>query len=170
MGRKRIDLGHEVEGQIRALMARGGTVESITAALVAGGVKGASSATIGRRMRELRGEVNAGRAERLANSRPPLASTPPPPIPSAPEEIPEGASLSELASLRTRCKEALDMAEAESDLKLVGQLIRVQASLEDLIRKATPAKAADPNDSPDMAKLGAEVAERLHKMVDLVCG
>ncbi len=170
MARKRIDLGHEVEGQIRALMARGGTVESITKALAAGGVKGASSATIGRRMRDLRAEVNAGRSKRLANAKPAAPPTPVAPIPKAPEEIPEGASLAELASLRARCKEALDSAEGEQDLKLVGQLIRVQASLEDLIRKATPAKAADPNDHPDMAKLGADVAERLHKMVDLVCG
>lgn len=166
-----MDLGHVAEAQIRALMARGGTVESITAALRAGGVSAASPATISRRMAEMRGEARGARlAQRQGTMAQPAEPSPPRELPTRPEEIPEGASLTELAELRNRCKAALSQAEDEADLKLVGQLIRVQASLEDLIRKASPPRVEDPNEHPDMVKLGAEVAARLHKMVDMVCG
>jgi hypothetical protein len=38
------------------------------------------------------------------------------------------------------------------------------------MRKAAPPPKADPNEAPDMVKLGAEVSERLHKMVRLLVG
>ena len=91
-----------------------------------------------------------------------------PELPRTPDDIPEGATLPELQELMTRCKAALSSAEAEDNLPLVGQMIRVAASLAETIRKATPPERPDPNDNPDFQKLGAQVAERLHKMIDAV--
>ena len=162
MARKRIEIGASAEGQIRALMTRGGTVESITASLHASGLTGVSKATVARRMAEMR----SGGA-----TRPP----PPPPesepeLPTSPEDIPSGASVPELANLLDRCKAALAQAEADQNLPLVGQMIRVAASLAETMRKATPPERQDPNEHPDMVKLGEEWEARMHKMIDLVCG
>ena len=204
MARKRIELGAVAEDQIKALMTRGGTAQSISAALTAGGVTGASVATIGRRMQELRGDVNAARAARRVTasggpvpgaggastwgppSRVDTASKAPlggaeaprcpapgpavPVLPGDPGDIPENTPLAELTMLRAQCKDAIETASTDGDLQILGTLIRTQAHVEGLINRATPAKAPDPNSSPDMVKLGEEWEARMHKMIDLVCG
>lgn len=159
-GRKRTELGPDVEARIASGIQRGETAEQIARAIGTS----ISSRTIGRRMREIRGPVQS--------PRPGAAPVPPPsapaPLPTSPEDIPEGASLPELMSLLERCKTALGQAEFEKNLPLVGQMIRVAASLSETIRKATPPKQADPNDAPDMVALRVEAAKRWHQMVDLV--
>jgi len=174
MARKRAELGAESETRIAVGIHRGETAEQIAAAL--GG--SVSSRTIGRRMREIRGPVQSPRpgakspaAEvvyspppRDRESRPDVAGN----LPASPDEIPEGASLPELLSLLERCKSALASAEADKNLPLVGQMIRVAASLSETIRKATPPKQVDPNDAPDMVALRVEAARKWHEMIDLV--
>src|SRR3990167_2387134 len=175
MGRKRIDLGHDAEGQIRALMARGGTVESITAALTEGGVAGVSKATVARRMAEMRQGVNAGvaarREERAGTAAPAAVSPPPasePALPASLDDIPEGTGLDTYDRWLERAERMAVDAEIEGDLKAIGNAGRLVGLLLEAKRKATPIPKSDPNDNVDMVKLGAEVAERLHKMVDPV--
>ncbi len=45
---------------------------------------------------------------------------------------------------------------------------RLELQIQVEMRKATPPAVPDPNDDVDMRKLGAEVAARLHKLVDQV--
>lgn len=159
MARKRTELTPDQDARIVSGVKRGDTAEQVAAAL--GGV--VSSRTIGRRMRELRGPI----ASRASSAPTPDVGRPPP-VPTSPDEIPDGASLPELADLLRRAKALLADAEDEKNLPLAGQMIRVCSQLAETIRKATPPEQADPNDSPDMVKLGADVEKRFLKMIDLV--
>lgn len=164
MARKRTELGPDVEARIAALTTQGWPAERIASDPIVSAA-GVSGRTIGRRMRELRGNVSS-RAVSKASVVPPPDSSPP--VPTSPEDIPDDASLPELADLLRRAKLLLAAAEAEKNLPLAGQMIRVCSQLAETIRKATPPERPDPNDSPDMVALGKQVAARLHKMVDLV--
>lgn len=158
-GRRRIALAPDVESRIAIGVQRGEPAQQIAAA-IGGGV---SPATIGRRMREIRGPVQSPRPKAKST----IAASDVP-LPVSPDEIPEGASLPELTKLLERCKAALSSAEKAQNLPLVGQMIRVAASLSETIRKATPPKRVDPNDAPDMVALRIEAARKWHEMIDLV--
>jgi hypothetical protein len=161
-GRKRVELGSDVEARIALGVKRGETHGQVAKAIGAS----ISARTIARRMREIRGPVQAPRhGAKPAAATETRAATP---LPTSPDEIPEGASLPELTGLLDRCKSALTQAETDENLPLVGQMIRVAAQLSETIRKATPPKQADPNDAPDMVALRTEAARRWHEMVDLV--
>jgi hypothetical protein len=153
---------------IRVLLAKGGTVESITAALRAGPVPAASPATVGRRMAEMRQSVNEERVARRE------AATMPPPVilepdlPQTPEEIPEGASLADYDRWIARSERMADDAEVEGDLKAVANAGRLVGFFMAERRKAAPKPTPDPNEHPDMVALGAQVEERFLKMVDMV--
>ncbi len=168
MARKRIELGPAAEAMIRVLLAKGGTVESITAALRAGPAPTASSATVGRRMAEVRDAVNQDRAAR----REPAAEVPAAPLepdlPSRPEDIPANASLADYDRWIKRAEKMADDAEVEGDLKAIANAGRLVGFFMAERRKATPPTVEDPNASPDMVALGAQVEERLLKMVDMV--
>lgn len=164
MARKRTELGHDVEARIAAGIRRGETAEQVAAAL--GGV--VSGRTIGRRMRELRGPVTAGRSVAATTSASAASAPPASPLPPSPEEIPEGATLTQLDGWISQAEAAIDKAELDENLPLLGQMLRVAASLAETRRKATPPAKADPNDSPDMVKLAAEVAKRLHLFVEIL--
>jgi hypothetical protein len=128
-----------------------------------------SRATLARRMREKRGAVGPPQVQGpRAKPKPADLAVSGDPLPEDPDEIPEAATVPELTQLLARCNEALRKAEVAGNLPLVGQMIRVAASLAETIRKATPPERADPNEHPDMVDMGKRVAERLHKMVDLV--
>lgn len=175
MARKRIALGSDVESRIAEGIRRGETAEHIAAA-IGGSV---SPSTVSRRMREQRGSVKARRHNAKPASKPAARAVttatarPAPPasheaLPASPDDIPEGATLPELQSLLERCKAALALAEREQNLPLVGQMIRVAAQISETIRKATPPKQADPNDSPDILALRVEASRKWHEMIDLV--
>ena len=165
MAGTRMELGEAGNARLEALTRAGGTAESISATLRAEGWP-VSRATVQRRMAEIRGPVRPSRAAAKALHVP--ASPGAERLPETPEDVPEGASLPELAALLARCKAALSAAEEAGNLPLVGQMIRVAAAISETMRKATPPERPDPNDAPDMVAMGAEVAKRLHKMVDLV--
>ena len=188
MARKRIDLGHVAEDQIRALMARGGTVESITAALRAGGLSEASPATVSRRMAEMRRGVNEARVDRrgaaagvpgpalvrlpsVAAPEEPVGQAQPveeAPLPRTPEEIPAGSSLADYDRWIARAERMADDAEVDGDLKAIGNFARLVGFFMAERRKAAPDPVPDPNDAPDMVALGAQVEERFLKMIDMV--
>lgn len=98
MARQKTELGAATEKRMKALLARGGTAESITKELRAAGLK-VSRATIGRRMRELRGAVRVGRVAKRPKEVAPESPPAPPsagtdiPLPASPDAIPEGLSV-----------------------------------------------------------------------------
>ncbi len=168
MARKRRELTPEHEAHLRALMTRGSTVEDATKALNAAGA-GTSQATVGRRMREMRGEVNAERASRMTPASTPThegARTRP--FPTTPEDIPEDATPDDLNWYEAESQRLADAAAEAGDLKAWGNLARVGMTARDQRRKEAPPVKEDPNDRPDMVKLGAEVEARFFKMIDLV--
>jgi hypothetical protein len=170
MARKRIDFGADVDGQIRALTAKGGTAKSIAATLSAAGVKGSSSATIGRRMRELRGTIGAPSPRSKAPTPAPPPDSAAAPLPSKPEEIPADATPTQLDRWITQADDAVNAAEAAENLPLMGQMLRVAASLAETRRKATPPEPPDPNANPDMIAAAKRARAALHKLIDSAVG
>lgn len=168
-GRKRTDLGTDGDAIVRAGIARGQSAEQIAGALEASGIS-VSPRTIARRVREMRGAV------RVSSLTPPVSRPTTPsadvdaPLPEDEDAIPDGASVTQLDHWIRQAQTAVDTAEAEGNLPLMGQMLRVAASLAETRRKATPPTPPDPNEHPDMVALGSQVAARLHKMVDLVAG
>lgn len=171
MARTRTEFSQATEDQIRALMARGGTARSISETLTAAGVKGASRATIGRRMVELRrgrpGFAAALAAAGGAPSEPPPAPDSAGALPPTEDEV-RGADPATLASLLERARKAGAIAAAEGNLAGIGAMGRLELQIQVEMRKATPPAVPDPNEDVDMVRLGAEVAARLHKLVDQV--
>lgn len=193
MGRKRSELTPAQEAKLRALMARGGTVETNTAALRAIGVD-ISPATVARRMRELKGAVNAERAERMRaraapppapipnplkapplakagkrSAKKPKASEPPPPalpMPITPEGIPEATDPRTLDRWIETANRMGHQAESEGDLDNLAKMGRLVAALLEHRRKATPPEEPDPNEDPDMIAIAESVVKRLHDYVD----
>jgi hypothetical protein len=171
MARKRIEMTPSVVDEIKTLMAAGGTVESVTATLRAGSFPGASSATVGRRMAEMRAEAFEGRVARrnAAAVAPPAAPVADEPaIPARPEDIPEGTGLERYDLWIERVERMVVEARLDEDPKTELSAMRQGAFLLDMRRKAAPPKVEDPNQHPDMVALGAEVEVRFLKMVDLV--
>lgn len=178
MGRKRSDLGPSVEKRIASLMARGGTAVSISKALAAAGKK-VSTRTIGRRMRELRGDVAPMRVSASTSLRAsyaaPEASEPESeasdaPLPAAPEEIPEDTDLRQIERWLQRAEAMARKAVNLGDLAGMGQMGRLTSALLEAKRRATPPEKADPNDHPDMVAAAARAREMLHKMIDRAIG
>lgn len=180
MARKRTQWGPEVEARIVALMSRGGTATSISTALAAAGVKGASRATVARRMQELAGRVKAEKAERVKARRASAKAEPAapvhvapvveerPPLPATPEAIPDDADPSTLKWWLEKAEELARQAEAEGDLDAFGKMGRLASTLLEHRRKAEPPPKADPNEHPDVVALAAAAREMLHKMIDQV--
>lgn len=180
MARKRIEISHETEGLIRSLLARGGTVESVLKALRGAGVTNISKPTLARRMAEMRGGVNAERAERAAARRAvqptsprPVPARPPAdarPFPMTPEEIPIDASEDELRWYEENAKKHADDAAAEGDLKAWGNLARVGMAARQLRLREAPVPKENLDERPDFIKLAAEVEEKFMLRIEQLIG
>lgn len=175
MARPRKKLSQAAEDRMRVLMAKGGTVTEVAETLSREGLCTAASATIGRRMAEMRAEVHAARVARRGASA--EASPPPAPVaavesepdlPRTPDEIPEGTGLETYDRWLARAERMANDAELDGDLKAIGNAGRLVGFLLEAKRKATPKPVEDPNEHPDMVRMGAEVEARFLKMVDLV--
>lgn len=191
MPRPRRDLSKVQEQKLLDLMSRGGTVETNTAALQAAGIN-ISKATVGRRMRELQGKVREMRAERVAalQAVSKLEPTPEPKkpkkkkgkaskaeleveaiaaaMPATPADIPDHVDSSTLDRWIETANRMGLIAEEDGDLDSLAKMGRLTASLLEHKRKAAPPPKHDPNDDPDMVKLGADVALRLHNLIERV--
>jgi hypothetical protein len=167
MARKKMPLDAD---RIVALMSVGRTAEEITAALVAEGAQ-VSRATITRRMRELKGKAKAAKADR-AKARRAAAPAPVemPPLPKSADDVPDDADPTTLDWWLAKAEELARQAETVEDFDTFGKMGRLAATLLEHRRKAQPPPEVDPNDTPDMVALGAQVAERLHRMIDQVEG
>lgn len=160
MARKRNELGPVVEQQMVDMLSRGGTAQSIFDRLSAQGITGISVPTIQRRMRELRAGI------RSSGPRPVPATSEAVRVITAVEEIPPDATCNDLDQWIANVTARGKIAEANDDLDGVVKMGRLYTALIEARRKATPPPVIDPNDSPDMVALGAEVAKRFHKMID----
>lgn len=156
MARKRNELGASTEARIVALMKAGGTAESIAAQLGAEGVT-ASRATIGRRMQELRGQVNAGRAERAAVIGGEVT------MPS-PESIPDGTPVEEVDGYITRLNTQAMVAEADGDIDSFTKCLRMIKDYMTVKIRLTPPRKPDRNDEPDTIAEGAAAVAKLEKL------
>ena len=158
MARKRTEFAPEVDKQIRALLVRGGTTDSILAAL--SGVLHVSRPTLARRIREIREGQRTG---------PP---TPPPAsggqLPTTPDEIPEGTPLETFDYWIGRAKAMARQAEADKNIREWTTMTRTVVMLLKERTRATPPPVPDPNDSPDMKALAEDVLKRMHNLVDHV--
>lgn len=172
MPRTKREFSAKVEAQITALMTAGGTAQAISKVLVAAGVKGASPATVGRRMRELRTGPPAPRAGSRAELRAAYAAPDAgdSPMPTSPEAIPEGTALSQIERWLKRAEAMGKKAVAKGDLAGMGQMGRLTSALLEAKRKATPPEKDDPKDNPDMASAAARARSLLHKYIDQALG
>ena len=185
MPRKRTKQSPKIDARMTALIAAGGTAESIAKALKAAGVKGVSRATIGRRLLEARGKSRVGRVRAAPTTKKPRASAPAAsaptsedepdveselPLPRDPSEIPEGLSLDMLHRLLQKADRAASHALAKGDLATFGAMGRLVTSISEAIRKATPPPEADPNESPDMRAAAKRARDTLHRIVSQVIG
>lgn len=183
MGRTKTTWGADVEERIRQGIARGRTAAEISRELSAAGIKGASRATIDRRMRELRGKSAPPRVPRARASAPPKVdaapspapSTPPvpspdeaPPLPSSVDDVPEEVDLTTLDRWIVMADNAGRVAEAMGDLAGIGAMGRLLARLLADKARFAPPKVEDPNDHPDMKMMGARCVERMHDLIDKV--
>jgi hypothetical protein len=172
MARPRTQLSASTNATIESMAATGGTAETITKALKARGVRGISRATVGRRLRELRGKVRVGRvgAKQSAPPPPPESETADIDLPASPEEIPDGLSLDVLRALFRKADRAASEALSRKDLATFGAMGRLVTALSEAIRKATPPEKVDPNDHPDMLSAAKRAREKLHRLVDQAVG
>lgn len=161
MARKRKNIDAD---RLIALMRAGRTAEQIAGVLAGEGVP-VSRATITRRMRELRGKVNAGRAA----SRPaPIVA--PAAADDVPDEVPEGTELAIVDKWIPKVEAAAEAAEAEGDLQAFASLTAKLVTLLEHKRKAAPPPKADPNEHPDMVAAAERAREKLHALIDSATG
>lgn len=166
MARKRTVWPESVDAQIRGMMAQGGTAESISQALTAQGVPGASRPTIGRRMQEIRGTIHAPRSPSMASADPPPDSDLD--VSDVPDEIPDGTPLDRLDRWLSKVNGAIEAAEAAKNYPLLGQLIARGTALQDARRKAAPPPKVDPNANPDMLAAKERARKEFHRLVEQV--
>lgn len=184
MPRTKTEISARAKKKIEQLVARGGTADSIAKALRAAGIKGVSARTIGRRIAELRGPTRAPRgtaraaADALREEYSAAAaaaddeqaadagdSADEGELPD-PKAIPENADLDQINAWLKRADTLGKAAFTKGDLEGMGKMGRLTSALLEAKRKATPLEKEDPNDSPDMRKLGDQVEVRLLKIVD----
>jgi hypothetical protein len=167
MARKPNPLSQDHEQRLITLMKAGRTAAQIADALAAEGVKGLSRATVGRRMRELRGPT---RLTPPAASKAPRAEPVEAPLPSSPDAIPEGTDLEQIERWLETAERNARAAEADGNLAGLGAMGRLAKGLLEAKVKARPTPPPDPNQNPDMQKLGADVSVRFLKLIDEAAG
>jgi hypothetical protein len=94
---------------------------------------------------------------------PPLPAAP---LPESPEDIPEGASLSQLDRWIQEAELAIAAAKSAGNVPLIGSTLRVAAQLAEIRRKGTPPPPPNPNENPDMIAAAKRAREALHRLID----
>jgi hypothetical protein len=106
-------------------------------------------------------------ASKLADAIADAAKNAPPHLES-PDDIPEGTDMDTLDRWLQIAERNGRVANHEGNLPAVAQMGRLSTSLLEAKRKLAPIPTPDPNENPDMVKLGAEVEARFLKMIALV--
>ncbi len=167
MPRKKTELGADADARIVQLMRAGGTVDSIQAVLAKEGVK-TSRSTIGRRVNDLKtGRIKAA----IATVGPITQNGASSDADHTNGSVPDDSHIKDpLDRLLAKVDRMAIVAEEAADFAGLAQAARLSAQLLESKRKSAPLPTPDPNESPDMVKLGAEVAERLEKMIAKAVG
>jgi hypothetical protein len=166
MPRSKTDLGPAISARIIELRSSGGTAASIADELARLGVQGVSRATIGRRLRELDADIKAARAAAGEAASARAAGNPDAPLPETTDEIPDGATLSQINAWIVQVETAATAAEAAADHKQLCSLLRVAGALGELRRRSTPLPKPNLNEYPDMIEAAKRCRERLHKLIE----
>ena len=178
MARNRNDWGPDGEAIFADGAKRGLTAREIAAAMQAVGVKGASSATIQRRLREKLGP--------RATSKVPLPTVADPPArPVALDDIPEdeetlsSASTTELDWWLSEVKRALVNAKGGTDTDgnpipanpaVLASLAARATALLEAKRKAAPPVYVDPNDALDIVEAAGRARRLFHDTLSNIIG
>ncbi|MCL2777730.1 MAG: hypothetical protein FWD73_06970 [Polyangiaceae bacterium] len=166
MARKRTVYGPDVEAKIRSGLERGQPAEAIAKELTAAGVKGASRATIDRRMREMRGRTASPRL--FLGRRVAASDVPSPPLPESPEDIPSDADPDTIGRWIALAEQKGQDAANRGDLAGFGAMGRLAATLLEHRRKAAPPPRVDPNERPDMIAAKERARADFHRLIDRV--
>ncbi len=153
MPRKQTKFSTQVLERMREGQRCGKSAGEIAAELKAAGVKGASKATVFRRLRDLQ-----------------RAAVTPPELPGSPDEIPEGADVETLDHWIAVAKTMGEQAQRDKNIAAIGAMGRLVATLLEHRRKAAPKHVDDPNDSLDMIAAAKKAREILHRYVARAVG
>ena len=111
------------------------------------------------------GAVEAVVKARRRNRRAPIDDAPLPAVVDGEAQIGPEASLAQIQRWISRIEQRAREAEVECDDDAYATYARLIVSLLEAQRKLTPDPVQDPNDAPDMVRLGKEVVERFDEMV-----
>lgn len=170
MPRKRTEWPASAERKLGGLVRKGLTAAEIAAQLTADGVPGASVATVGRRMRELRGVVRATKQAKAA----PVAEAPAAvePVARVLADVPEDADELDAAPMAQidlwleRIDGAWAAAERDSNLAAQASLAARATALLEAKRKGSPPPVQDPNDAPDLIDAAKTAREKIMRKLE----
>jgi hypothetical protein len=173
MPRKRTEWPASAERKLGLLVRKGLTAGEIAAQLTADGVPGASVATVGRRMRELRGVVRATKQAKAA----PEPETPAAPVVVEPvarvlADVPEDADELDAAPMAQidlwleRIDGAWATAEQAENLAAQASLAARATALLEAKRKGSPPPVQDPNDAPDLIDAAKTAREKIMRKLE----
>jgi hypothetical protein len=172
MSRKKTSWGAAHERTFASLAKQGLTAGEIAARLTADGCPGASKATVGRRLRDVRGVVrarkaNAGPRSALAEAKPdaPAADDGAADVPTDPEEL-EAAPLAQLEWWLVEVKAAFEAAKVDRNVAAQASLAARATALLEARRKAAPPEREDPNAYPDLVAAAASCKAKLRARLD----
>lgn len=181
MARKKTEWPASAERKFERLAKKGRSAQDIAKELTADGVPGASTATVGRRLRDLFGDRRTGKvlslvpkARPAAPAEPPRALSVVPPetepvtvaddgapadIPTDPAEL-DQAPLEELRWWLDKVKSAYAKAEDDENVAAQASLAGRARDFLAAIQKHAPPVPVDPNTAPDI-RAAAERCKRL---------
>jgi hypothetical protein len=182
MPRKKREWPATVERKLGTLVRKGLTAAEIAAQLTADGVPGASVATVGRRMRDLRGTVRATKAaskpvapELAGKAKADAAkvtTAPKEPVARVLSDVPEDAAELDAAPMAQidlwleRIDGAWATAELDNNLAAQASLAARATALLEAKRKGSPPPVQDPNDAPDLIDAAKTAREKIMRKLE----
>jgi len=172
MSRKRANWTPAGETLFDALAAQGLPAGEIAQRLQAAGERGASRATVGRRLAERAGPRRSGRAGNAdatpaaPPSEPAPSSTPSPTDVLADPEPDESTTTEEIATWLERVDRAYSAAKATNNAPAIAALAARATALIEARRKAAPPPPPDPNERPDLVEAAGRARALLRKKLE----
>jgi hypothetical protein len=157
MARKRGNWGPKGEEILADGAKRGLGAPEIASLLAAAGVKGASQATVQRRLRDHLGARRSSKSSAVAKAVPmasPIPSVVLDAVPSDPEDMAE-ATPAELDWWLAEVKEAFEQAKIDGNTAAQASLAARATALLEAKRKSAPPEVVDPNDALDIREAAA---------------
>lgn len=178
MGRKRTELGTNVDTMVRELISRGGTAESVHAALAMAGIRKVSMRTIGRRIAEAKGKPGGARVRPAAPDPAPRVPRELPQddedepdedeLPDTPAEIPEDTTIATYDRWIAEAETMGKIAAEDANYGEWSKMGRLVVMFSEARRKARPMPKIDPNEHPDMLVAKEKGRAELHRLAEAV--